>query len=168
MFLPVRHFSVNSTVFSSLTEVIPDIYIILYPKCWLRNFFYLCFCSCWKTLPTLMAWKFSSLFYFNLLTYCNFMCFRSQPTESPVNEESLQDPSLYIGSYNQQLYIQESDWQLNRKIHAENPNAWKVAWKPYLISADSRCVCVLNTVVLKVSMIQSMSPNLVLWTEKWR
>ena len=66
------------------------------------------------------------------------MCFRSQPTESPVNEESLQDPSLYIGSYNQQLYIQESDWQLNRKIHAENPNAWKVAWKPYLISADSR------------------------------
>ena len=90
------------------------------------------------------------------------MCFRSQPTESPVNEESLQDPSLYIGSYKQQLYIQESDWQLNRKIHAENPNAWKVAWKPYLISADSRCVCVLNTVVLKVSMIQSMSPNLVL------
>ena len=66
------------------------------------------------------------------------MCFRSQPTESPVNEESLQDPSLYIGSYKQQLYIQESDWQLNRKIHAENPNAWKVAWKPYLISADSR------------------------------
>ena len=68
------------------------------------------------------------------------MCFRSQPTESPVNEESLQDPSLYIGSYKQQLYIQESDWQLNRKIHAENPNAWKVAWKPYLISADSRYV----------------------------
>ena len=90
------------------------------------------------------------------------MCCRSQPTESPVNEESLQDPSLYIGSYNQQLYIQESDWQLNRKIHAENPNAWKVAWKPYLISADSRCVCVLNTVALKVSMIQSVSPNLVL------
>ena len=124
-----------------------------------KLFLFIYFCSFWKILHTL------GFFYFNLLTYCNFMCFRSQPTESPVNEESLQDPSLYIGSYNQQLYIQESDWQLNRKIHAENPNAWKVAWKPYLISADSRCVCVLNTVVLKVSMIQSMSPNLVLWTE---
>ena len=80
------------------------------------------------------------IFKFVLFQPINFMCFRSQPTESPVNEEPLQDPSLYIGSYKQQLYIQESDLQLNRKIHAENPNNWKVAWKPYLISADSRYV----------------------------
>jgi len=88
--------------------------------------------------PIVHAWRLERGQLIPINLFSNSHLPRSQPTESPVNEESLQDPSLYIGSYKQQLYIQESDWQLNRKIHAENPNAWKVAWKPYLISADSR------------------------------
>ena len=135
--------SVNFTVFSTWQKLYRTckegiISIILYPKGYLLIVVWFFHVEIFYS--RLVAWKFSSLFHFNLLTYCNFMCFRSQPTESPVNEEPLQDPSLYIGSYKQQLYIQESDLQLNRKIHAENPNNWKVAWKPYLISADSRYV----------------------------
>ena len=47
------------------------------------------------------------------------------------------DPTLYIGSYNQQLYIQESDHQRSQAQSKENLYP-KVSWKPYLISADSR------------------------------
>ena len=48
----------------------------------------------------------------------------------PKSEAGQLDPSLYIGSYKQQLYIQESG-------NAEQEMA-KVNWRPYLISADSR------------------------------
>ena len=51
------------------------------------------------------------------------------------------DPSLYIGSYNQQLYIQESDLtrQNSNSRNLKEVNQFpKINWKPYLISADSR------------------------------
>ena len=50
----------------------------------------------------------------------------------PTNEIK-SDPSFYIGSYKQQLYIQESEFQIQKKTVYP-----KVNWKPYLISADSR------------------------------
>ena len=54
----------------------------------------------------------------------------------PKSEAAQLDPSLYIGSYKQQLYIQESSMHLN-KLNNQEEYA-KVNWRPYLISADSR------------------------------
>ena len=57
-----------------------------------------------------------------------------------LDEDSKSDPTLYIGSYQQQLYIQESDAQLKRVVD-NSPGELihpKLNWRPYLISADSR------------------------------
>ena len=62
-----------------------------------------------------------------------------------AEEENKQNPSLYIGSYQQQLYVQESESQLRQvtdgRVLDEATGELvypKVNWKPYLISADSR------------------------------
>jgi len=68
-------------------------------------------------------------------------------------ENGNSDPSLYIGSYQKQLYIQESDELLLRRKYLKGGKFFdektgemisagyashRVKWRPYLISADSR------------------------------
>ena len=59
-----------------------------------------------------------------------------------AEDQNTQNPSLYIGSYQQQLYVQESEAQLRQVVDGRVLNGElvypKVNWKPYLISADSR------------------------------
>ena len=65
-------------------------------------------------------------------------------------ENGNSDPSLYIGSYQKQLYIQESDELLLKRKYLKGKffdektgeinalQSHRVKWRPYLISADSR------------------------------
>ena len=68
-------------------------------------------------------------------------------------ENGNSDPSLYIGSYQKQLYIQESDELLLKRKYLKGGKFFdektgemisagyashRVKWRPYLISADSR------------------------------
>jgi translation initiation factor 2-alpha kinase 3 len=53
-----------------------------------------------------------------------------------VTDESKNDPSIYLGSYKQQLYIQESDLHKSNSLVPDDLP--RISWKPYLISADSR------------------------------
>jgi len=92
--------------------------------------------------PIVHAWRLERGQLIPINLFSNSHLPNPATTESPIDVGSKNDPSLYIGSYKQQLYVQESDWHLNRKIHAEangQLDNWpKLAWKPYLISADSR------------------------------
>merc|ERR1712223_551719 len=92
--------------------------------------------------PIVHAWRLERGQLIPINLFSNSHIPNPATTESPIDVGSKNDPSLYIGSYKQQLYVQESDWHLNRKIHAEAngqlENWPKLAWKPYLISADSR------------------------------
>lgn len=62
--------------------------------------------------------------------------------EVKSDHQDKKDPALYIGSYNQQLYIQESDFQRKSLAKDDDKDDFfppaKVTWRPYLISADSR------------------------------
>ena len=70
-----------------------------------------------------------------------------------AEDQNTQNPSLYIGSYQQQLYVQESEAKLRQVVDGRVLNGElvypKVNWKPYLISADSNnllaLICLSNT-----------------------
>lgn len=59
------------------------------------------------------------------------------------DDQSFQKPLLYVGTYNKQVYIQESDRiqeapAAQHQLVNSNLEFPKVSWRPYLITADSR------------------------------
>lgn len=88
--------------------------------------------------PIVHAWRLEKGHLIPINLFSNSHLPSSQEASSSSSESLKSDPSLYIGTYKQQLYIQENDFQLDKLQASKEPIYPKVNWKPYLISADSR------------------------------
>ena len=97
--------------------------------------------------PIVQAWRLvnGKMYKVNLFSNSHIPGHLDSDIEGSTGESVTGNAALYVGTFQDQLYIQESERQRKQATHAfselhSSPNVEfpRVTWRPYLVSADSR------------------------------
>ena len=96
--------------------------------------------------PIVQAWRLidGKMYKVNLFSNSHIPEHIDSDIEGSSEEAAAGNAALYVGSFQNQLYIQESERQRKQaahafsELHSSNIEFPRVTWRPYLVSADSR------------------------------
>ena len=96
--------------------------------------------------PIVQAWRLvdGKMYKVNLFSNSHIPEHNESEVEGSSEENTVGNAALYVGSFQNQLYIQESERQRKQaahafsELHSSNVEFPRVTWRPYLVSADSR------------------------------
>ena len=96
--------------------------------------------------PIVQAWRLidGKMYKVNLFSNSHIPDHIDSDVEGSSEESATGNAALYVGSFQNQLYIQESERQRKQaahafsELHSSSIEFPRVTWRPYLVSADSR------------------------------